>query len=167
MWKKNPISWNSLIGGYVRQGLGRRALEELDGMMNSGFRPNQVTFVNILYVCRDNGLVEEGERHFNSMGQKYKIQAGLEHYACMVEIYGKAGQLDKAEKLIKGMTFESDVIVWDAFSRAFCLHSGLELCEFATEGISKLKMNYPAAFSALIRSILKHGRGVVLTELRP
>ncbi|OMO82172.1 hypothetical protein COLO4_23192 [Corchorus olitorius] len=119
MRKKNLVSWNSLIGGYARQGLGKRALEEFDRMINSGIMPNQVTFVYILLACRDSALLEEGERHFNSMDRKYAIQARSEHYACMVEIYGKAGQLDKAEKLIKAMPFEPDVVVRGAFLRAF------------------------------------------------
>ncbi|XWS31854.1 hypothetical protein CRYUN_Cryun23aG0111700 [Craigia yunnanensis] len=167
MQKKNLVSWNSLIGGYARQGLGRRALEEFDRMINGGVRPNQVTIFNVLLACRNNGLVEEGERHFNSMDQKYGIQTELEHYACMVEIYGKAGQLDKAEELIKGMLSKLDVVVWGAFVRAFYLHSGLEPREFATEGILKLKMDYPTVYSAFRKIHGETGTWSNLTEFRP
>lgn len=166
MRKKNMVSWNSLIGGYARQGLGRRALEEFDRMIEVGVRPNQVTIFNVLLACRDVGLVEEGERHFNSMDQKYGIQAGLEHYACMVEIYGKAGQLDKAEELMKGMLFRVDVVVWGAFVRAFYLHSGLEPPELAREGIQKLKTDYPTVYSAFRKTHNETGTWSSVTEFR-
>ncbi|XP_022760014.1 pentatricopeptide repeat-containing protein At1g53600, mitochondrial-like [Durio zibethinus] len=167
MREKNLVSWNSLIGGYARQGLGRRALEEFDRMINTGVWPNQVTIFNVLLACRNSGLVEEGERHFNSMDQKYGIQAGLEHYACMMEIYGKTGQLDKADKLIKGMFFKFDVVVWCAFVRAFYLHSGLEPSELATEGILKLKMDYPLVYSAFRKIHGVPGTVTGVTEFRP
>ncbi|XVE73477.1 hypothetical protein DITRI_Ditri11bG0121000 [Diplodiscus trichospermus] len=167
MPKKNLVSWNSLVGGYARQGLGRRALEEFDRMIDGGVKPNQVTIFNVLLACRDSGLVEEGEKHFNSMDQKYGIQAGLEHYACMVEIYGKAGQLDKVEKLIKGMFSELDVVVWGAFVRAFYLHSGLEPCESAAEGILKLKMDFPAVYSAFRKIHGKTGTSSSEIEFKP
>ncbi|XVF72779.1 hypothetical protein PTKIN_Ptkin12aG0147900 [Pterospermum kingtungense] len=167
MQNKNLVSWNSLIGGYARQGLGRRALEEFDRMVKVGIRPNQVTFFNVLLACRDSGLVEEGERYFNSMDQKYGIQGGLEHYACMVEIYGKAGQLDKAEKLIKGMLYEIDVVVWGAFVRAIYLYSGMEPHEYAREGILKLKMDYPAVYSAFRKIHGETATGSSVTEFRP
>ncbi|KAE8671251.1 AMP-dependent synthetase and ligase family protein isoform 1 [Hibiscus syriacus] len=133
MQNKNLVSWNSLIAGYARQGLGTRALQEFNRMLSNGVTPNQVTIFNVLLACRGSGLVEEGERHFNSMNHKYGIQPGLEHYACMMETYGKAGHMGKAETLIKEMLSKFDVVLWGAFLRAFYLYSGLEPPEFATE----------------------------------
>ncbi|GLT43097.1 hypothetical protein SLA2020_170690 [Shorea laevis] len=146
---KNLACWNSMIGGFARHGLATRALEELDRMTNSGIKPDEVTFINILSACGHGGMVKEGERHFSSMGIMHGIQAGVEHYACMVDLYGRAGQLDKAGELIKGMPFEPDVVVWGALLGACGLHSSLELGEFAAEGISKLKIDHPAAYTVL------------------
>ncbi|XP_021644821.2 pentatricopeptide repeat-containing protein At2g21090 isoform X2 [Hevea brasiliensis] len=149
MKNKNLMSWNSIIGGYARHGLATRALEEFERMIKSGVRPDQVTFLNILSACGHGGLVEEGEKHFGSMGAKYGIKAGLEHYTCMVDLYGRAGQLDKAEELIKGMPYEPDVVVWGALLGACGIHSSLELGAFAARGINKLKEDHPVAYSML------------------
>ncbi|KAE8723223.1 nodal modulator 2-like [Hibiscus syriacus] len=148
MQRKDLVSWNSLIAGYARQGLGGRALQEFYRMLSTGVSPNQVTFFNVLLGSRGSELVEEGERHFNSMNHKYGIQPGLEHYASMMETYGKAGQMGKAETLIKEMLSKFDVFLWGAFLRAFHLYSGSELLVFATESILKLKTDYPAVYSA-------------------
>ncbi|MBA0834376.1 hypothetical protein Goarm_006735 [Gossypium armourianum] len=167
MQEKSLVSWNSLIGGYARQGLGRRALQEFDRMISTGINPSQVTMFNVLLACRGSGLVKEGERQFNSMDCKYGIQPGLEHYACMMEIYGKAGQLGKAETLIKGMILKFDVVLWGAFLRAFYLYSGLEPPEFATEGILKLKTDYPAVYAAFRKIHGGTGKRSGVIEFRP
>ena len=88
-------------------------------------------------------------KHFNSMAEKYGIQPETEHYACMVDLYGRAGELEEAMKVIKGMPMEPDVVVWGALLAASGLHSNLEVGKFAAEGINKLKTNHPAGYSVL------------------
>ncbi|XP_010271081.1 PREDICTED: pentatricopeptide repeat-containing protein At4g02750-like [Nelumbo nucifera] len=149
MIDKNLVSWNSIIGGYARHGLGTRALEEFERMISSGVRPDYITFINVLSACGHGGLVEEGERYFMSMEAKYGIQPQIEHYACMVDMFGRAGQLEKAEKLIKEMPFEPDIIVWGALLGACGLHSSLKLGAFAAEELYKLEQDHPAIYSML------------------
>ncbi|KAG5055963.1 hypothetical protein JHK85_008473 [Glycine max] len=103
---KNLVSWNSIFGGCARHGLATRVLEEFDRMKKAGVIPDEVTFVNVLSACVHAGLVEEGEKHFTSMLTKYGIQAEMEHYTCMVDLYGRAGRFDEALKSIRNMPFE-------------------------------------------------------------
>ncbi|OAY48883.1 pentatricopeptide repeat-containing protein At4g16835, mitochondrial [Manihot esculenta] len=166
MEMKNLMSWNAIIGGYARHGLATRALEEFERMIKSGVRPDHITFLNILSACGHGGLVEEGEKHFGSMGTEYGIKAGVEHYTCMVDLYGRAGQLDKAEKLIKGMPFEPDVIVWGALLGACGIHSSMELGEFAARGIQKLKENHAVAYSILSKIHSERGEWNSIAGLR-
>ncbi|XP_057965548.1 pentatricopeptide repeat-containing protein At4g02750-like [Malania oleifera] len=146
---KNLVSWNSIIGAYAKHGLGIRALEEFEKMTGCGVRPDHVTFVNVLSACARGGLVDKGERQFKFMETNYGIRARVEHYACMVDLYGKAGHLEKAEKLIKGMPCEPDVVVWGAMLGACVLYSNLELGKFAAEEICKLEEDHPVACSML------------------
>ncbi|XP_010525245.1 PREDICTED: pentatricopeptide repeat-containing protein At1g62260, mitochondrial-like [Tarenaya hassleriana] len=162
---KNSASWNSMIGGFARHGQGTNALEEFGKMLESGFKPDQVTFINLLMACAHAGLVEEGEEQFSAMS-KYGIAAEKEHYACMVDLYGRAGQLDKAERLIKGMPFEPDVVIWGALLGACGLHSCLELGEVAANGVSKLRSDHPAAYEVLLRIHGEKGVWTSVTELR-
>ncbi|CAN8285894.1 unnamed protein product [Cochlearia groenlandica] len=162
---KNPASWNSMIGGFARHGLGVNALKEFEKMMESGYKPDQVTFINLLSACAHAGLVEEGEKQFMLMG-KLGISAEKEHYACMVDLLARAGQLDKAEKLIKGMPFEPDVVIWGALLGACGMHSCLELGEVAADGISKLRREYPAAYDVLCKVHGEKGDWSNVVELR-
>ncbi|KAI7982529.1 SWR1-complex protein 4 [Camellia lanceoleosa] len=164
--KKDLATWNSIIGGYARHGLATRALEEFERMINGGVKPDQITFVNVLSACVHGGLVEEGERHFNSMTTKYGIKAGMEHYACMVDLYGRAGFLETAVKLIEGMPFKPDVVVWGALLAACSLHSSLELGEFAAKRINTLQKDHPAVYSMLSKIHGEQGIWGTVIELR-
>ncbi|CAN4113607.1 unnamed protein product [Withania somnifera] len=147
--ERNLVAWNSIIGGYARHGLAERAMQEFERMLKSGIRPDEITFINLVYACVHGGLVEDGERIFNSMVTDYGLKAQMEHYACMVDLYGRAGQLEKAEKLIDGMPFKPDVVVWGALLGACGMHSCLELGEIAANGIYTLEHDHPAVYSVL------------------
>ncbi|KAK7397023.1 hypothetical protein VNO78_18187 [Psophocarpus tetragonolobus] len=163
---KNLVSWNSIIGGYARHGLATRALEEFDRMKKAGVTPDEVTFVNVLSACVHAGLVEEGEKHFTSMLTKHGIQAEMEHYTCMVDLYGRAGQFDEAVKLIKNLPFEPDLVLWGALLAACGLHSNLELGEYAAERIRKLESNHPVSYSILSKIQGEKGIWTSVNELR-
>lgn len=163
---KNLVSWNSIIGGCARHGCATRALEEFERMVETGTKPDEVTFINLLWACGHGGLVREGEKQFNSMVGKYGIQAGLVHYACMVDLYGRAGQLEKAEKLIEAMPFEPDVVVWGALLGACGMYSSLELGENAAKGIKKLKDDHPAIYSMLSKIHGEKGAWNSVAELK-
>ncbi|WVZ07583.1 hypothetical protein V8G54_020929 [Vigna mungo] len=164
--KKNLVSWNSIIGGFASNGLGNRALEEFDRMKKVGVKPDEVTFVNVLSACVHAGLVEEGEKNFTSMLSKYGIEAEMEHYTCMVDLYGRAGQFDKAVKLIENMPFEPDVVLWGALLAACGLHSNLELGEYAADRIRKLESEHPVSYSILSKIQGEKGIWSSVNELR-
>ncbi|MED6108595.1 hypothetical protein PIB30_025558 [Stylosanthes scabra] len=96
-------------------------------------------------------LKASGENHAitAAAAAKYGIQAEIEHYSCMVDLYRRAGQFDKAERLIKTTPFEHDVVLWGALLAACGLHSNIELGEYAAERIRKLESNHPVSFSML------------------
>ncbi|GFP93582.1 pentatricopeptide repeat-containing protein at2g37320 [Phtheirospermum japonicum] len=154
---KNLVSWNSIIGGFARHGLAVRALEEFEKMVGSGVRPDEITFINVLSACVHGGMVKEGEEIFNSMVKKYGVGLEMEHYSCMVDLYGRAGRLEKAEELIKGMPFEPDVVVWGALLGACGVHSCVEMGESAASRVRELENGHPAVYAVLSRVYGENG----------
>jgi pentatricopeptide repeat protein len=47
----------------------------------------------------------------------------MEHYGCMLDLYGRAGLLDKAKKVIDDMPMELDVGVLSVLFRACRIHT--------------------------------------------
>lgn len=164
--KKNMVSWNSMIGCYARHGLCSRALEEFERMQAQGVASDHVTFVCVLTACAHGGLAEEGERLFRRMQAEFGIPPRMEHYACMVDLYGRVGQLEKAERLVSEMPFEPDAVVLGALASACGLHSSLEHGLPAAELMCRLEGEHPAIYTMLMRAYGDRGVWRRVQELK-
>ena len=116
---RNIITWNVLLGGLAMNGHGQEALRQFGEMTRSNIRPNGVTFLAILTACCHSGLVDEGRMYFHlMMREPYNVFPRLEHSGCMVDLLCRAGLLDEAQKLIKSMPMQPDVLIWGALLSA-------------------------------------------------
>ncbi|CAI0383515.1 unnamed protein product [Linum tenue] len=110
---RNLYSWNSMISGYARHGHGEKALDlfsQLEAL--GGLLPDHVTFVGVLSACSHVGLVDLGFGHFTSMTEKYRLKPRIEHYSCMADLLGRAGQLEKLENFINSMPMKPNTLIW-------------------------------------------------------
>ncbi|KAL7170034.1 hypothetical protein ACSBR2_034976 [Camellia fascicularis] len=86
---KNEVSWNSIIAAYGNHGHLKESLDLFHEMMKEGFQPDHVTFLAIISACGHAGQVDEGKSYFECMTEEYGIEARLEHYACMMRVFGR------------------------------------------------------------------------------
>ncbi|KAI7746684.1 hypothetical protein M8C21_018296, partial [Ambrosia artemisiifolia] len=135
----NAVSYNSMINGFAQNGYGKEALDLFIKMEENGAEPNDITFLGVLSACTHVGLVAEGRKYFKSMRALYKIEPSLDHYACMVDLLGRAGLLDEAYDFIKSMPSEPHSGVWGALLGASRTHFRLDLAEIAAQHISELE----------------------------
>ncbi|GMI95127.1 hypothetical protein like AT3G25970 [Hibiscus trionum] len=108
----SSIAWNSIIFSYAQNGQGTIALDLFFLMRDRKVRLDHITFVAVLTACSHIGLVEEGLNFLKSMESDYGIPPRMEHYACAVDLLGRAGRLDEARTLIESMPFKPDAMVW-------------------------------------------------------
>eukprot|EP01018_Ginkgo_biloba_P034181 Gb_33061 [translate_table: standard] len=133
MPKRNVVSWSAMIAGYGMHGYGEEALALFSQMQQTSVKPDDITFVSVLSACSHAGLVEEGWQYFNSMIQDYCITPREEHYACMVDLLGRAGCLDEAQDFIAKMPSEPGACVLGALLGACRIHCNIELGERVAE----------------------------------
>ncbi|KAB2048596.1 hypothetical protein ES319_A13G122300v1 [Gossypium barbadense] len=114
MSQRNSISWNSMIAAFARHGDGCRALQLYEEMRSDGIAPTDVTFLSLLHACSHVGLVEKGMELLKSMTDVYGIIPRAEHYACVVDMLGRAGLLNEAKTFMQGLPLKADVLVWQA-----------------------------------------------------
>ncbi|KAJ0602481.1 putative tetratricopeptide-like helical domain superfamily, DYW domain-containing protein [Helianthus annuus] len=127
---KGISTWNCMIGGFAMHGKGEEAVKLFEKMENeSMIPPDYVTFVNLLTACAHSGLVQEGRRYFRHMVEVHNISPGMEHYGCMVDLFGRAGLLNEAMKLVNEMPMDPDVGVMGALAGACKIHGNIELGE--------------------------------------
>ncbi|KDP27367.1 hypothetical protein JCGZ_20191 [Jatropha curcas] len=134
----NIISFNSMITGFSQNGHGEEALNLFSKMQKTSLQPNEITFLGILSGCTHAGLVEEGREYFSLMKSIYNIEPGVDHYACMVDLLGRAGFLDEAMDLIHSMPFEPHDGVWGALLGASRIHLRLDLAKLAAQHLIKM-----------------------------
>eukprot|EP00253_Pinus_taeda_P001294 PITA_01294 len=139
MSKRNVVTWNAMIAGYGMHGHGEEALALFSGMKRACIKPNHITFISILSACSHAGLVEEGWQYFNSMNQDYCITPSVRHYACMVDLLGRAGHLHEAYNFIKKMPVEPDSGVWGSLLGACRIHCNIEMGECVAERLFELQ----------------------------
>ncbi|CAA7390776.1 unnamed protein product [Spirodela intermedia] len=146
---RNVFSWSAIIGGFGLQGLCSEALALFDQMKEEQVEPNAVTFVSILSACSHSGELEEGRRRFESMSRDFGIAPEDEHYACMVDLLGRAGLLDEAALLIQGMPAAPGAGVWGALLGACRIHRRVGLAEKAAGELFLLEPDQPGAYVLL------------------
>ncbi|XP_072978717.1 pentatricopeptide repeat-containing protein At3g26782, mitochondrial-like [Typha angustifolia] len=137
MKERNLISWSTLISGYGMHGKGKEALELFESM-KSLVRPDHIVFVSVLSACSHAGLVDEGWRCFNSMTSDFGIVPRAEHYACMVDLLGRAGKLEEAREFIERMPIKPDSSVWGSLLGACRIHPRAEIAELAASQLFEL-----------------------------
>ncbi|XP_019191312.1 PREDICTED: pentatricopeptide repeat-containing protein At4g14850-like isoform X3 [Ipomoea nil] len=140
MPERNLITWNALIGGYAHQGHANMALDLFEDMTRKtqDVVPNYVTFVCVLTACSRAGAVETGMDIFEAMKDKYGIEPGAEHYACVVDMLGRAGMVERAYEFIKRMPIRPTVSVWGALLGACRVHGKPELGKIAADNLFQI-----------------------------
>ncbi|KAL6206094.1 hypothetical protein ACLB2K_023343 [Fragaria x ananassa] len=131
MEEKNVVSWTSLISGYGRNGHGHKAIALYREMEREGLKPNDVTFLSLLFACSHSGLTDEGWECFSSMYSKYNIMPRAKHFSCLVDLHARAGLLEDAHNLIQDMNIKPNASLWGAILGACSNYGNKSLGEVA------------------------------------
>ncbi|KAK4800963.1 hypothetical protein SAY86_021450 [Trapa natans] len=126
---KTIVSWTSVIGGMAMHGFGLEAVSLFEEMMNVGFVPDEVAFIGILSACSHSGLVQEGQKYFYLMKEKFGIQPKIEHYGCVVDSLCRARLVKEAVEFVDKMPIAPNSIIWRTLTSACRAQEELELGE--------------------------------------
>ncbi|XP_023764949.1 pentatricopeptide repeat-containing protein At1g71490 isoform X1 [Lactuca sativa] len=137
--KKDEVTYTSLIAGYGIQGEGKTAVDLFEEMIRCNIKPDHVTMVAVLSACSHSALVDQGRTLFENMSSVYGIVPRLEHFSCMVDLYGRAGLLGKAEETMRKMPYEATPAMWATVIGGCRIHGKKELGEMAAEKLLELR----------------------------
>nr|XP_043618928.1 putative pentatricopeptide repeat-containing protein At3g18840 [Erigeron canadensis] len=135
---RDLVIYNIMIAGFAHHGYEHEAFVLFDKMLKSGFTPDTVTFIAVLSACRHGGLVQEGEKYFKSMTEEYNLTPEIDHYACMIDLYGRANKLERAREFMIQIPIELDVVILGTFLSACRLHRNVELAREAEEKLLRI-----------------------------
>ncbi|CAN4087868.1 unnamed protein product [Withania somnifera] len=162
MGEHTTVSWTTMIMGCAQNGYPMKALEIFHQMREEGAEPNYITFICVLYACSQGGLIDEGWKYFTSMNDDYGILPREDHYACMVNLLGRAGRIKEAEELILSMPFQPGLLVWQTLLGASRLHGDMETAKRAAERALQVDKVDPSIYVLLSNTFagLQHWDGV-------
>ncbi|XP_073013589.1 pentatricopeptide repeat-containing protein At5g56310-like [Typha latifolia] len=166
MPEKNTATWNAVICGLAHHGHAKDALELFQELEKMQVQPNDVTFVGVLSACCHAGFLDVGRGIFDSMKKNYGIEPKVEHYGCMVDLLGRSGRLIEADDLIKGMTWEADVVVLGALLTACKNHGNIEIAERVVKEILKVEPGNHGVHIVLSNMYAEVGRWEDVVRLR-
>lgn len=138
MAEKNTVTWSAMIGGYGKQGDSNECLELFNDMLKENIEPTDIVFTTILSSFSHTGMITEGWRYFKKMCGLYDFIPSMRHYACMVDLLARSGNLEEALELIEKMPFKPDCKVFGSFLHGCSMHSRFDLGDVAVRKMLEL-----------------------------
>ncbi|KAK8468440.1 hypothetical protein PHAVU_006G029800 [Phaseolus vulgaris] len=148
MTEHNTVSLNSMIAGYAQHGVEVESLRLFELMLQKDIAPNSITFISVLSACAHTGKVEEGQKYFNMMKEKFGIEPE-EHFSCMIDLLGRAGKLREAERIIETMPYNPGSIEWASLLGACRKHGNVDLAVKAANEFLRLEPYNAAPYAML------------------
>ena len=109
---QNVVSWTAAISGLVRNGLNFEAMKLFFRLLESGVRPNDVTYTSVLRAC---GELREFGLGMSVLG--LVVISGFEHYLSvsnsLITLSLRMGEIDLARRVFDQME-KRDVVSWTA-----------------------------------------------------
>ncbi|XP_078443961.1 putative pentatricopeptide repeat-containing protein At3g15930 [Wolffia australiana] len=134
------FAYSALINGLAANGQGAEALDLFEEMLTRGVKADVVTFVGVLSACSHAGLVEEGLSFWRNMS-RLGVELGSEHFACLVDMLGRAGRLREAHQLARAMAMEPYASALGALLAACRTYDEVDIAETVAKELFVLEPN--------------------------
>lgn len=163
---RDLISWNGMIAAYAHHGCGRDAINLFEEMQKVGFKPNDVTYVGLLSACSHAGLVDEGLKYFDELVRESSIDVREEHYACLVDLCGRAGKLKEAFDFINCLPTKPSACVWGALLAGCNVHRDSNIGNMAAKKLIEVEPENVGTYMLLSNIYSSSGKWSEAAKLR-
>lgn len=149
MSERHLSSWNTMIAAYRMHGDCVQALKLFDQMRREKISPDEVTFTSVLSACSHSGSLEKGLCIFWSMEKEYGVVPSEEHYGCVVDLLGRAGQIEEAYNLLKKFPSEQCSSALRALLAACRVHGSTAMGERIGRWLLNMEPQHTSIYCAV------------------
>ncbi|CAN6995523.1 unnamed protein product [Brassica oleracea var. botrytis] len=122
---RNVITWNLMIGGYVRNAQYEEALKTLKDMISfSDIKPNKFSFASALAACARLGDLNRAKWVHSLMMTDGGVELNPILCTALVDVYAKCGDIKSSREVFYGVE-RDDVSVWNAMITDYVLLSNI------------------------------------------
>lgn len=149
MPERNIVSWNSLIGGYVKANMPHEAVVLFFELRVSGLRPDKSTMVSLVSAISDLGLLDLGRRaHGYIARNELSLDGALG--VMLITMYTRCGSIDAAYQVFLTIPVKN-VGHWSSMIAGFANHglTGDSLRVFSEMLRSGIRPNHITFISVL------------------
>ncbi|XP_074563299.1 putative pentatricopeptide repeat-containing protein At3g13770, mitochondrial isoform X2 [Curcuma longa] len=165
MLERSVISWNTMLTGYSKHGLGREVVQ-LFKSMSREVKPNGVTFLAVLSGCSHGGLIDEGLDIFGYMVSDQRLKPEIGHYGCVIDLLGRAGRIEEALDVMKNMPYEPTSALWNSLLGACRLHAKISIGEFVAQKLLDIEPGNASNYVILSNIYAASGRWKDVARVR-
>lgn len=167
MKEKNTFTWNAIIQGLAIAKSGEEAVWWFNRMEQERVPADSATLVGVLCACSHSGLVDTGRHIFSCLlDGKYGFSPNVKHYACMVDLFARAGFLDDAFTYVKEMPFEPTKSMWGSLLAGGRACGNVDISEFAAWKLVELEPGNSAYYVVLSNMYAELGRWSDVEKVR-
>ena len=117
---RDVVTWNSVIGGYVKNARFEESLTFFRKMLSSNVEPDAFTFASIISGCARLGAHNHAHWVHDLMIEK-KIELNYILSSALVDMYSKCGAIQTARRVFDNVR-RNDVSVWNAMIHGLAIH---------------------------------------------
>nr|GLL28426.1 pentatricopeptide repeat-containing protein At2g33680-like [Ipomoea trifida] len=142
---RDLVLWTSMLGVLGKNGNYEEVIRLFREMLAEGIKPDGVAFLTVISACSHTGQVNLGMEYFESMARDYGLEHSPEHYSCLIDLLCRAGELNKAWKMVEEASTKGNsnftVSMWGALLNACNDCGNVELGKFAAQRAIELDPN--------------------------
>ncbi|KAK1319055.1 putative pentatricopeptide repeat-containing protein [Acorus calamus] len=150
----------ALVDAYAKCG----SLEDAHKVIVGASERNVVLWGSTINA--HSGMVEEGRKYFKLMREECEVCASVEHYVCMVNLFGRAGRVEEAKEFICENGLAEVGIVWKALLFACRARGDREMARWAYEQMVRIRADDDGAYVSFSNVLSSTGRWEEAAEVR-
>ncbi|WCJ37383.1 Tetratricopeptide repeat (TPR)-like superfamily protein [Euphorbia peplus] len=118
--RRDEISWNSMISGYIHNGVLPKAMDLVWFMMQRGQQLDCFTFATVLSACASVATLERG-MEVHACAVRGCLESDVVVGSALVDMYSKCGRIDYASRFFELMPVRN-VYSWNSMISGFARH---------------------------------------------
>ncbi|CAM8878949.1 unnamed protein product [Rhodiola kirilowii] len=156
---KTPFSWATMMSARVEHGYSAEALELFSHIRCNDNMKDPTVISSYLKLCAQLGLVDDAYSLFTSMEHVLGMKPSEELYACMVDVFGRAGLSEDLQEFISVVTPHlAGPLFWKAVFSSCRLLGNMEVAKLAVERLLELEPTNASACVLLEQVLLTLGK---------
>lgn len=164
--QQSQFAWTTIISAYARHGDYESVMNWFEEMRRLEVRPDSITFLSILTACGRRGMVDMGCHLFGSMVKDYQIEPSAEHYSCLVDMLGRAGRLEEAERLMSHIPGGPGLSVLQSLLGACRVHGNVDMGERVADALMEMEPTESGSYVLMSNLYAEIGKWEMVAKVR-